>query len=809
MRVVRTQTDPRPPLEAEYNDRMHALDVLEFGAIREQLAGHCETEMGARRAERLLPVFDEEGVWQLQDWVRDAYDIVTRESPPSLARVGDYRWAFKLAQKGSVLGAQEVYRMAEALSAMRQMKAFLWNRADDYPLLWKLGAPLPDEPRIEQKIFNSLDADGEVKDSASPELAALRRRKSGMASRILERIQSYVSGRTREILSDPLYTVRDGRYVIPVRSEYRNRIRGIVHDTSASGQTVYIEPEDVLNLGNQLREIEAAERDEIQAILGRLSAKLGRTADAAVAGTECCAELDFLFAKVRLGLQMRAVPPKRDERRSDAPRPSVEICQGRHPLLDPDTAVPLTISVGIDEDGVLITGPNTGGKTVSIKTVGLLVLMAQAGLLVPAESMRLRPFTQVWADIGDEQSIQQSLSTFSGHIRNISEALRNLKPGALVLFDELGAGTDPAEGAALAKAILLEFQSNGARIVASTHYGELKAFAYNQEGFQNAAMEFDAKTLRPTYRLIMGAPGASHALKIAERYGLPSSLVEKARESLTGEQQDVARMLEKLELAQRQARVAQSEADRRSAEAARAKQEAEEKARKADEARRQAAARSSAMLEDVLRQIRLEAAEVFESVKRAGADTRSVERARAELKALQELGQETANAIRPTTHPTQTSAETNALRKGATVRVQGYAQVGTVLDEPKGGQVKVQMGPLRLTVAVTSVEAVGRTVETKSPPNARTNIGLKKARTVSTELHLRAMRAEDAERELDRFLDDAILGGLTTVRIVHGKGEGILRKLVWDTLRRNQHVGHFHEADPAEGGAGVTVAHLR
>lgn len=787
---------------------MHALDVLEFGAVRERLATHCETEMGARQASRMLPVFDEAGVWELQDWVRDAYDIVTRESPPSLARVGDYRSGFKLAQKGAVLGAQEVYRMAEALAAMRQMKNFLWNRADDYPLLWKLGAPLPDEPRTEQEIFDALDPDGEVKDSASPELAAIRRRKAGMAARILEKIQSYVSGRTREILSDPLYTVRDGRYVIPVRSEHRSRVKGIVHDTSASGQTVYIEPEDVLNLGNQLREIEAAERDEIQAILGRLSAKLGRAADAAIAGTECCAELDFLFAKVRLGLEMRAVPPKRVEQCPDRTRPSVEIHMGRHPLLDPDRAVPLSISVGIEEDGVLITGPNTGGKTVAIKTIGLLVLMAQAGLLVPAESMRLKPFTQVWADIGDEQSIQQSLSTFSGHIRNIAEALKNLKPGALALFDELGAGTDPAEGAALAKAILLEFQAKGARIVASTHYGELKAFAYNQEGFQNAAMEFDAKTLRPTYRLIMGAPGASHALKIAERYGLPAALVDKAREGLTGEQQDITRMLEKLEQAQRQARVAQSEADRRSAEAAKAQREAEEKARKAEEARRQAAARSSAMLEDVLRQIRLEAAEVFESVKKLGADARSVEKARAELKALQELGQETVEAIRPVANPRPTRAEPESLRKGASVRVQGYAQVGTVLDEPKGGQVKVQMGPLRLTVAVGSVELAGRGADAKPPAKARPNIGLEKARTVSTELHLRAMRAEDAERELERFLDDAVLGGLSVVRIVHGKGEGILRKLVHDYLRRNRNVGHFHEADPSEGGAGVTVAHI-
>ena len=504
----------------------HALRILEFNAIRERLQFHCETPLAGTAAGELVPSFDVDEVWSRLELTQEAHEAMAKHSPPALGGLGDPRNALTLASKGSVLGGSDLFRIGECLSVMRSLKSFLENRRSDLPRLYRFAEFLPEHRRLESELLDSLEADGNVKDAASPALASIRGRKKAAVQRIQERVQSYISGRSRDLLSDPIYTVRDGRYVLPLKAENRGKIRGIVHDTSASGQTIYIEPEDVLQAGNALREIEASERTEIQRLFTVWSGKVGAVADEVSGGVEASAQIDFALAKARLAYEHRATAPQR------SPRPHwIDIHGGRHPLLDPAAVVPLDLRVGVG-DSVLITGPNTGGKTVAIKCVGLFVLMAQSGLFLPALDVKFSPFTQVWGDIGDEQSLQQSLSTFSGHIKNIAEALKNNLRGSLVLLDEVGAGTDPAEGAALAKSILDALSSGGAAILASTHYGELKAFAYSQNEFTNAAMEFDPKTLRPTYRVLMGAPGASQALRIAERYGIPKDVVERARESL-------------------------------------------------------------------------------------------------------------------------------------------------------------------------------------------------------------------------------------------------------------------------------------
>lgn len=780
---------------------MHALKVLEFDSIRERLRQHCETGLAEAAADRLAPSFHEDEVWSLLAATREAHELLAKESPPSLGGARDLRAAFDRAAKGGTLGGVELYQAAECLQSMRAMRVFLKGMKDRFPRLSGLVEPIPEAPRLEQTLFESIDPGGDVKDAASPALARLRQKKFATQSRIVERIQSYVSGKARDLLSDPIYTVRDGRYVIPLKAENRGKIKGVVHDTSGSGQTVYLEPDDVLQLGNALREAEAAERDEVERVLAELSAKLAGVAAAAIVGIEGTAEVDLLLAKGRLSFAWSGAPP---ERRSGH---GVSLVDARHPLLDPETAVPLTIDVGFDLSGLLITGPNTGGKTVAIKTVGLCALIAQAGLFPPARASRLGTFTQVWADIGDEQSIAQSLSTFSGHIKNIAEALSGLGRGALVLLDEIGAGTDPAEGAALAKAVLLELQRRGASTLASTHYGELKAFAYNAEGFANAAMEFDSKTLRPTYRLLMGAPGASHALRIAERYGIPSSVIESARANLGSDHQDVAAMLEKLELAQRQARLAQSEADRRAAELRKAQAEAERKLEEAKEARRTANEKGRAEIEAELREIRLEAERLFDAMKRADVDQPAIERLRSELKTLQSAGVDLSEKYAAET-PDASESSGRSLERGAAVRVKGYAQSGTLLDLPGEGQAKVQMGALKLTVPLEAL-SVAPTSPATLRPKARHNLGLQKAMSAQTEIHLRAMRAEDALADLERFLDDSLLAGIDQVRIVHGKGEGILRKLTRDYLRKHPHVASFREGEPAEGGQGVTVAVLK
>lgn len=772
----------------------HAERVLEFDTIRVLVAEECETERGADLARGLEPAFDTDEVWAAQAQTREAADLLSGLSIPSLGAVRDHRQAVLRAAKGGAVDGQTLFQIGAALEAMRTTRQVVKARERDCPGLWAIASNLCDLAALERRLLDSLEADGEVLDSASPELARLRKAKHSCAQRIGDRIQSYVSGKNRDLLSDPIVTQRDGRYVVPVKAEHKGRLKGIVHDTSASGQTVYVEPEEIVQLGNALREAEAAERAEVARILADLSKRVGVESDAIEVGLEAAGDLDLLLAKARLGYQMKAASPVRSEGHR------IFIQAGRHPLLDPEIAVPLTLDVGKDFDGLLITGPNTGGKTVAIKTVGLFVLMAQAGLMLPALEVRLGVFTQIWADIGDEQSLQQSLSTFSAHIKNIAEALEKLKPGALVLLDEAGAGTDPAEGAALAKALFLAFQSGGAKIMASTHYGELKVFAYNTPGFINAAMEFDVKSLRPTYRLLVGAPGASQALRIAERYGIPKPIVDAAREGVGVERQDVARMLEKLEQAQRQAQAAQSEADRLTARLKKIEAETEAKLSEAAEIKRTARQKAAEAVEAALREIRLEAAAIFEELK-SSSDQQARDHARERLREVQQAGQDLSEDFKPQAK----KAELAEIVRGSRVRIEGYNQTGTVLTDPRDGKTQVQVGPLKMTVSVAQLRLEAGPPE-KPAVTPKKNLGLQRALTATTELHLRGMRAEEAQEAIDRFVDDAILGGLPAVRIVHGKGEGILRKVTHEALRRHKGVRSFRDGEADEGGQGVTIA---
>lgn len=778
----------------------HARRVLEFDRVLDRLAHFCETEPAAVLARDLEPSSKADVVWRELGRTQQAHALLADAAPPSLRSVKDLRQAAKRAQKGGALGGVELAQMGDLLSGLRQLRQFLQTRRETHPLLWIHAEGLPIIQKLESAITDSIDGGGEVRDSASQALGTLRQRKRALHNKLIERIQQYTS-KHRDLLSDAVYTVRDGRYVVPVKSEHKSKIRGIVHDTSSSGQTVYIEPEDVLQIGNQLREAEAGEKDEVAKVLARLSIFVGDHAGEIVTGIEEGAELDLLFAKAKLAYDLKACQPM--PRTANAGHSAgISLEAGRHPLLEWQgvPVIPLELEVGFAARGLLITGPNTGGKTVAIKSVGLLALMAQTGMFVPARMCYLSPFTQVWADIGDEQSLQQSLSTFSGHVKNIATAVKGLKPGALVLFDEIGAGTDPAEGAALAKAILRHLVDSGAVVIASTHYGELKAFAYDAEGFANAAMEFDAKTLRPTYRLIMGAPGASHALKIAERYGLPSEIVEAAVANMEEGALETGAMFEKLEQAQRQARIAQGEADRRLNELRRAEKRAEEKLAEADEIRRTVHSKASAEIEDALRAIRGEAAKLFDQLKK-GVDEKKLAEIRGKLKDLQGMGDERARNFQVQ----RSREEAPTLSRGMSVRAEGYTQIGTVLEDPQGGVAMVQMGPLKLRLPVTSL-----TPQAAPIPRGKANsVGLQKASTATTEIHLRAKRAEDAMEELEKFIDESVLAGLHQVRIVHGKGEGILRKATQDFLRTYGGVASFRDGEPSEGGQGVTIAILK
>ncbi len=743
--------------------------------------------MGSEIALSLQPSFAEQEIWEQLDQTAEAFDLLGTNPPPNINGVHDVRGPLKLASKGAMLGGNEIYQIGYAHSAIRTMREYL-EKAQTKKIAF---VGLESDPKIEREILFAFESDGSIKDEASPALGELRRKKRTAQARIIERIQAYTSGPNRDFLSDPIYTVRQGRYVIPLKAEYKGRIKGIVHDTSATGSTIFLEPDDVLNAANAARQIETQEREEEKRLLTLFSRKVGNIATITIGALTELGKVDITFAKARLGAEMRAQVPIRTSGHH------IEVKSGRHPLLDPNSVIPTDIELG-GEQSVLITGPNTGGKTVAIKAVGLFVAMMQSGLLPPALHCRFGHFTQLWADIGDEQSIEQSLSTFSAHLKNIASALNNLKPGALILLDEIGAGTDPAEGAALAQSILLEFKSKGGTVLASTHYGELKAFAFSTEGFINASMEFDQKTLRPTYRLILGAAGASQALRIAERYGIQPHVVERAKEGLSTQQRDIAEMLQNLENAQKQARAAQSEADRKLSELKQLEAVAERKLQDAEDIRKRANERAKDAIDSELRNIRIEAEELFEQVKK-GKDT--VQDAREKIRAIDHKGKHLAKPFQPkkTVESTQV-----ALKKGDHVSVLGFQQNGVLLEDPSGREVLVQMGIAKMKIDIRKLIPTGA-----KPTQATSNkhkLSLNKTMNARTEITLRHKRAEEAIQELERFIDDALLGNVPWVRIVHGKGEGVLRQVTQEFLRKHKDVKSVRDGDATEGGQGVTIA---
>lgn len=772
---------------------MHALKVLEFDEIRSRLAVHCESELARGVAEKCVPSFDASEVWELLFQTQEAHEALGHLSMPSLSPIISLKQELRRAGKGAVLGSKELYDIAAAANAMILAADTLASSREKYPRLWSLASGMPVLTTLSKEIFDSTDGI-DLLDSASPELQSLRKRKNSLSSKVLDVIQT-VLNRNRDLLSDLVYTVRDGRYVLPLKAENRGKIKGIVHDTSASGQTIYVEPESVLAIGNEIKEVEALERHEVLRILTKLSSKVGVHANELLTGLELAASIDLIFARARFAYEIKGSAPV------PLATTGIEVENAKHPLMDPTKAVPLNLAVA-PGSSVIVTGPNTGGKTVSIKTIGLFVCMAQCGMFPPALHWKFCPFSRLWADIGDEQSLNQSLSTFSAHIKNIGEALRNVEKNSLVLLDELGAGTDPAEGSALAREILAELHDQGAAVLASTHYGELKAFAFETEGFQNAAMEFDNKTFQPTYKLIMGAPGASHALKIAEKYGIPKNIVDRARAGLDHQDRSLASMMESLEVSQKLARQAQAEADRRSAELKQKDERATRKLIEADEIRKSVREKSHEAIEEVLRQLRLEAEDLFEELKRAPSDARVQSHVRQGLRDIQSRGSKIRDQYKAVEKaPTQSVS----LEAGMAIKVDGYGQPGVVLETPKGKQVKVQMGVLKMTVPVHKVIPIQAATK---PPSRQTQTMLQAAQTVKSEIHLRALRAEDAQLELEKFIDDAVMAGIEKVRIVHGKGEGILREMTHQYLKLRSDVKDFHDADSAEGGFGVTVVHF-
>lgn len=790
----------------------HALRTLEFDKIVDRLARLTSFSASRELALSLRPSNDFNEVVRRQRLTAEARRL--REMKPRVGVEGarDVRELARKAALGGMLEPSELLDIASLLTAAREAHATLSRLGGSLPLLAGVAARIEPQPALLDLIGRSVNQRAEVTDAASPVLGILRRDIRTAHDRLSNRLQEILaSGVARGWVQEPIITMRDGRYVIPVKAEFRGQIKGVVHDVSSSGATVFLEPLAVVDLANQWRELQLEEQREVERVLRRLSAEVGARADAIVAAVEALAEIDLALAKARLGDEMdaRELPHDGEAQPWLAPAPGeLHLVNARHPLLKGEV-VPVTVTVGGAYRVLLITGPNTGGKTVALKTAGLLTLMACAGLPVPADAGSCVPvFRAVHADIGDEQSIEQSLSTFSSHMTHIIRILREADDRSLVLLDELAAGTDPVEGAALARAVLEELLRLGSVTVATTHHGELKAFAHSTEGIVNGSVEFDPVTLAPTYRLTIGLPGRSNALAIAERLGLPKAVVEAARRNLSDEHVQVESMLAEIQRERREA-----EEERRTErlardEAERIRARLEEKLEAIEEERARIIARAVAEIERELADTRraLEEAKREAYRQRLERAARRLQEAAARAEVARRAVQRRAEPKRGSARPAPAGPPPHQIQPGDLVWIRGMERFGEALGVPADGEVEIRLGPLRSRIRLDQVERVqrphvkaGPRVDIVAPPPPA---------AVPSEIEVRGQTIDEALPLVERHLDDAFRAGLATTRVVHGKGTGTLRREIRHLLERHPLVRGFESAEPFEGGEGVTVVHL-
>ena len=780
-----------------------ALQTLEFDKICARLAEHAVTSMGRDAALELRPSADPDEVRERLAQTDEAARAVAVKGTPPFAGITDIRPALRRAQIGGVLSPQELLDVANFIAGARRFRKYVQAAAENaaLPLLMARIASLSEAKTVEDDIRRCIDEHGEVVDAASPELFGIRREIRNGESRVREKLEQMIrSPSIQKMLQDAIITLRGDRYVLPVKQEYRAHFGGIVHDQSGSGATLFIEPEAVVALNNRLRELRLRERQEIERILRELSAKVGERAEALAADTETLGTLDFWFAKAAFAETLQATKPDMNG------RGFLRLKRARHPLIPSDQAVPIDVELGGDFTAIIITGPNTGGKTVSLKTIGLLTLMAMSGLFVPAaEGSQLAVFDGIYADIGDEQSIEQNLSTFSSHMKNIVSIIGQVTPRSLVLLDELGAGTDPAEGSALAVAILEHLHGIGCRIVATTHYSELKAYAYNREGIVNASMEFDEVTLRPTYRLLVGVPGRSNAFAIAERLGLKPEIIRRAKGEVREDELKVDRMIASLE---RDRRTAESE--RQTAE--RLRREVEALRRQLDEERRQFSEQKEKLMASAREEARAAVAKAKREAEEIIADLRRLameEAASIKEHKLIEAKRRLEEAIpAPVELPRRPSGKPEKIEPGDEVKVYSIGGQRGHVVELDGDDAVVQVGIMKIKVKREDLELADRQQANK-PQIPVTTVNRTRDQDVRTELDLRGWTLEDALVEVDRFLDEALMANLHKVYLIHGKGTGTLRNGVQEFLRRHKHVKSFRLGEVGEGGAGVTVAELK
>lgn len=775
---------------------------LEYHKVLDRLAQFTVSPLGKERALKLLPVTDIELIRQWQSETTEGRELLRLDPAAQIGGWYDVREQVMKAQRGVVLDPEDLLAVGGTVSSIRRVKKFFGERPDRYPLLRIISETMGIFRDLEQKIFSSITPGGEIADTASSSLGQIRRHLASSQAQVKTRLEGYVRSATyQKYLQDPIVTIRDNRYVIPVKQEYRSQVPGIIHDQSASGATLFVEPMAVLEANNDVRRFQAAEKQEILRILFDLSAGVSAVSSELLASLKVLGRLDLIMARARYSLNLEAWEPIIKN------EPILDIKRGRHPLLEGEV-VPVTLNLGLDFDALVITGPNTGGKTVALKTVGLLVLMAQSGMHVPAgDGTVLGIFNQLFADIGDEQSIEQSLSTFSSHMTNIVDILCKAGADSLVLLDELGAGTDPTEGAALAQAILERLHHAGVKIIATTHYSEIKNFALVNPRVENASVEFDAVTLCPTYRLIIGRPGRSNAFEIAAKLGMEPALVQRSREFMSSDQRKAAELMDHLERTSQQALQEREEASYLIEEARSLKESYQRMNVQLAEKHDVILAKAREDAGNALRKARRESEEMIRDLREklssgvAREREAAIRTARERLSGLEE---KVSPAAYSPLHST-TDEVPNIVRPGDDVFIPRFKQKGYVVGNPKDGHVQVQVGVVKITVPLTDLR---RAESTPGGGVQMAGIMSSKARDISTRLDLRGMTSDEALMEMEKYIDDASLAGLAKVYIIHGKGTGALRTAVQRQLKSLNRVKSFRLGETGEGGMGCTVVEL-
>lgn len=788
-----------------------ALSSLEYPKIIERLTEKASSPMGKELCRKLQPSTDINKIRLMQTQTKDALTRLFQKGSVSFGSVKDIRGSLNRLEIGSSLGIMEILSVCALLENTSRVKAYSRGARSDLPSdsldsMFEQLAPLTP---LSSEIRRCILSEDEISDDASPALRQVRRNMKVTNDRIHTQLSGLVNGNARTYLQDSVITMRNGRYCIPVKAEYKGQVPGMIHDQSSTGSTLFIEPMAVVKLNNDMRELELQEQKEIEIILAGLSEQIAEEREAIALNLELMVQLDFIFARAGLAMDMNGSEPVFNE------EGRVLLKKARHPLIPKKKVVPIDIRLGDDFDFLIITGPNTGGKTVSLKTVGLLTLMGQAGLHIPAlDRSELAIFHEIYADIGDEQSIEQSLSTFSSHMTNIVSFLEKADSRSLVLFDELGAGTDPTEGAALAISILSYLHDKGIRTMATTHYSELKVYALSTPGVENACCEFSVETLRPTYRLLIGIPGKSNAFAISSKLGLSDQIIERAKEQISEQDESFEDVLSSLEENRVTIENERLEIARYKEEIKTLKAQLESRQEKLDAQRdrilRQANEEAHKVLEEA-KEYADQTMKLFHKFQKNNVDTSAVERERQELRKRMNKAEKNMSDRQETKKPKK-QLTAKDIRPGDSVKVLSMNLKGTVGSRPDSkGFLFVQMGIIRSKVHLSDLELVDEPVIT-TPSLQKTGAGkirMSKSASVSTEINLLGRTVDEAIAELDKYLDDAYIAHLKSVRVVHGKGTGALRKGIHDYLRRQKHVSSFRLGEFGEGDAGVTIVDFK